>query len=107
MEIEITSKTKHRVINILNKYYKSRDSDNLLICYIWEEDIINLGYDLDLSTKDFFNFMFKGKLTSSESIRRVRAKLQSEYPKYRGENYFLRANKQTDINRDLFLFDEL
>lgn len=106
MEVEITKKTKDRVIYFLNKYTLTKDIDNLLICYMWQEDLNNLGKDINISTKEFFNIMFKSKLTSSESIRRIRAKLQSEYPHYRGKNYFERANKQTDIKDDILNFDE-
>lgn len=98
--IEINKTSKDKVINALNRYPGSRDNDNLLACYIWKEE---LNTDINkLSVSAFFNKMSMGKLTAYETIRRIRAKLQSENPSLRGENYFKRANKDKEIQTNLF-----
>ena len=44
----------------------------------------------------------KGKLTLAPSIKRVRAKLQEQYPEFRGEKYNLRKGKiQEQWRKDL------
>jgi len=98
--IEINKTSKDKVINALNVYPGARDNDNLLACYIWKDE---LNTDINkLSVSAFFNKMSMGKLTAYETIRRIRAKLQSENPAFRGENYFKRANKDKEIQTDLF-----
>ena len=65
-----------------------------------------LGYDTrNLPTNQFFNLMYLGELTAYETIRRIRAKLQSEDESFRGKRYLQRANKKELIQVDLFNFD--
>ena len=98
--IEINKTAKHKVIKVLNEFPESRDNDNLLACYIWKGE---LNTDINkLVVSAFFNKMSMGKLTAYETIRRIRAKLQSEDPSLRGENYLKRAKKNKQIQRDLF-----
>jgi hypothetical protein len=40
-----------------------------------------------MSAYDFLQLFSRGKFTNSESIRRVRAKIQEENPALRGKNY--------------------
>ena len=106
--IEITKKTKDKVIEMLTQFPKTKDNDNLLVGYIWKEELEALGFDIkEMPTNDFLNTLSKGQLTAYESIRRIRAKLQSENSKYRGANYLKRANKQEEIRSTLFDFDNL
>jgi len=43
--------------------------------------------------RDFLRLYAAGQLTAATSIRRARAKLQEEYPTYRGEKYKLRKGE--------------
>ncbi len=79
-------KTKDKVIYWLDKYPKLRDDDNRLCANIWSEELNNL----EITAKDFLKLYASNKLTSAPSIKRARAKLQEECPKYRGEKYNLR-----------------
>ena len=82
-------KTKEKVKYYLDKYPSLKDDDNRLCSNIWLEEL----NDLNVMTKDNFIFLklyAEGKLTSAPSIKRARAKLQEEEPKYRGEKYNLR-----------------
>jgi len=82
-------KTKEKVKYYLDKYPSLKDDDNRLCSNIWLEEL----NDLNVITKDNFIFLklyAENKLTSAPSIKRARAKLQEEEPKYRGEKYNLR-----------------
>lgn len=79
-------KTKDKVIYWLDKYPKLRDDDNRLCANIWSKELNNL----EITAKDFLRLYASNKLTSAPSIKRARAKLQEECPKYRGEKYNLR-----------------
>jgi hypothetical protein len=79
-------KTKDKVKFWLNKYPSLRDDDNRLCANIWADE---LG-DTDITAQDFLALYAANKLTSAPSIKRARAKLQEEEPKYRGEKYNLR-----------------
>jgi len=79
-------KTKDKVIYWLDKYPKLRDDDNRLCANIWSEELNNL----EITAKDFLKLYASNKSTSAPSIKRARAKLQEECPKYRGDKYNLR-----------------
>ena len=79
-------KTKDKVIYWLDKYPKLRDDDNRLCANIWSEELNNL----EITAKDFLKLYASNKLTSAPSIKRARAKLQEEFPEYRGEKYNIR-----------------
>tara|TARA_R100000951_G_scaffold17207_1_gene13723 strand:+ start:285 stop:581 length:297 start_codon:yes stop_codon:yes gene_type:complete len=79
-------KTKDKVIYWLNKYPSLKDDDERLSANIWAEEIEKLNFE----HKDFLILYASKKLTSAPSIKRARAKLQEECPKYRGEKYNLR-----------------
>jgi hypothetical protein len=84
-------KTKDKVIKWIIKYPTLRDDDNRLCCNIWAEEMSALGLgDIDVPYIKFLELYSANKLTSAPSIKRARAKLQEEEPKYRGEKYNLR-----------------
>ena len=85
-------KTKDKVIYWLDKYPKLRDDDNRLCANIWSEELNNL----EITAKDFLRLYASNKLTSAPSIKRARAKLQEECPKYRGEKYNIRKGVLQD-----------
>ena len=79
-------KTKEKVKYWLDKHPSLRDDDNRLSANIWSKE---LG-GADITAQDFLALYAANKLTSAPSIKRARAKLQEEEPKYRGEKYNLR-----------------
>ena len=85
-------KTKDKVKYWLDKHPSLRDDDNRLCSNIWGSELTTqLGEGINSATAiDFLEMYAKGKLTSAPSIKRARAKLQEEEPKYRGEKYNLR-----------------
>ena len=85
-------KTKDKVMYFLDKYPSLKDDDNRLSANIWSEE---LG-GADIKAQDFLALYAANKLTSAPSIKRARAKLQEEEPKYRGEKYYLRKGTYQD-----------
>lgn len=77
---------KDRVRSILSKREDSRDSDDLLISSFWYYEC-KLLIKGGLSAQDFLTMYSKGEITSSESIRRVRQKIQEEVVELRGKSY--------------------
>ena len=77
---------KKRVEHLLIKTPHLRDDDfKLIATYHYNE--IGAENVAKLNAMEFLQLYADGKLTSSESIRRVRAKLQETTPELRGKNY--------------------
>ena len=84
-------KTKDKVKLFLEMYPSLKDNDNRLCSNIWATEIGEVkGMNKESKVADFLVAYAEGKLTSAPSIKRARAKLQEEEPKYRGEKYNLR-----------------
>jgi len=86
MVIKENMKTKQKVKFWLDKYPSLKDNDNRLCANIWNDEL----KFLKLNNSEFLYAYAENKLTSAPSIKRARAKLQEEEPKYRGEKYNLR-----------------
>ena len=84
-------KTKDKVKLFLKMYPSLKDNDNRLCSNIWATEIGEVeGINKESKIVDFLIAYAEGKLTSAPSIKRARAKLQEEEPKYRGRKYNLR-----------------
>ena len=94
-------KTKFKVERILNAIEETRDNDELLISHVWDEDLINKGLSQSISVLRFFNMLSDGELTSTESIRRTRQKLQEKHEHLRGYKYNKRMENQERIKQQL------
>jgi hypothetical protein len=90
-------KTKEKVKYWLNMYPDLRDNDNRLCSNIWAEELTHIeGITQATPIVEFLMLYSKNKFTSAPSIKRARAKLQEEEPKYRGEKYYLRKGTYQD-----------
>ena len=90
-------KTKEKVKLFLKMYPSLKDNDNRLCSNIWATEIGEVeGINKESKIVDFLIAYAEGKLTSAPSIKRARAKLQEEEPKYRGEKYNLRKGVLQD-----------
>lgn len=93
------TKIKDRVRLLLESRKDARDSDNLLISLFWyyeqQEGIESM------SAVGFLTLLSKGKLTSSESIRRMRQKLQEEFPSLRGSSYKERKEEEKTVRENI------
>ena len=101
-------KTKDEVKYWLDNYPSLKDDDNRLCANIWGSELTTqLGSGINSATAiDFLEMYAKGKLTSAPSIKRARAKLQEEEPKYRGEKYNLRKGILQDKWRKHLGYEE-
>ena len=85
-------KTKDKVKFWLRLDKNLRDSDTRLCANIWAKELMKeKGLNLfELNAVEFLRMYSNNELTSAPSIKRARAKLQEEEPKFRGEKYNLR-----------------
>ena len=90
---------KDKVELLLIDYPKLRDSDSKLIANFWYYEI---GESFnDMTAPEFLKMFAEGKLTNTETIRRVRQKLQEEFPFLRGENYKERQKAGKDTQQKI------
>lgn len=89
---------KNKVRELLAKYPQLRDDDNSLMASFWRTELLDDGYFLS----DFLEAYSDGRLTNSESIRRVRQSLQEKNPELRGKKYAERHAHQEVIKNELF-----
>ena len=90
MDINISSV----VSDMLKQYPKTRDDDFLLILRVW---IVQLGNTINDDMKKCFRVLLDSyhnkKISSFESIRRSRQKLQEENTELRGQKYWSRQEQ--------------
>jgi hypothetical protein len=77
---------------------KMRDDDALLIADVWRQQLAELGAK---SVYDVLNAIAGRMLTSPESIRRSRQKVQQDYPNLRGTVYNQRHAKEIEVLKEL------
>ena len=85
---------------LLTQYTDLRDSDDMLVAWIWKTQVDKMNYP-QLSADKFLQMMAKGMLPSSETITRTRRKVQEENPELRGKKYKERQAKQEQVKKDL------
>lgn len=96
--ITVTQNLKEVVHYYLAKYPKLRDSDEHLVAIIWHNQI---SKNKDLSVVQFLKLYADGCLTNSDSITRMRRKLQEHHPELRGDLWIQRHEKQEEIVQNL------
>lgn len=96
-------RTKKIVLKLLMENPRNRDSDQKLIANFWWMEISNKGYDIsDFKAYDLLKMLSDNKLTSSETIRRTRCKLQEEHKELRGNKYMKRQIElQNKVKKEL------
>jgi len=77
---------------------KMRDDDALLMADIWRQQLAELGAK---SVYDVLNAIAGRMVTSPESIRRSRQKVQQDYPNLRGTVYNQRHAKEIEVLKEL------
>jgi hypothetical protein len=92
----INNEVKQRVKSILEVNKDARDCDRLLISIIWSEDSCNIE-----DKKDFLDMLINGELTSPETIRRCRQRLQEENESLRGYKYKLRKQLGEEVRNTI------
>lgn len=91
---------KDKVKSLLVRFPHLKDDDNKLLSYFWfyqvgEEDI------KVSSAQDLLRKLSDGDLTASESIRRVRQKLQEQHPELRGKSYKARKKESIEVKQEI------
>jgi hypothetical protein len=92
--------TNEMVKALLTRYTDLRDSDEMLVAWIWKTQVDQMNYP-QLSADKFFQMMAKGMFPSSETITRTLRKVQEENPELRGKKYNERQAKQEQVKKDL------
>ena len=93
---------KDRVKALLVKHPHLRDSDNKLIATVWKFDLYKVDIDpMELNANAFLQLYADNELTNSETIRRVRQKLQEENPELRGTVNEARQKEGEQVRRDI------
>mgnify|MGYP003639668604 FL=1 len=101
-------KNKDIVLNLLQNQIGLRDNDSKLLANVWHKHITNLGIDPGRNSAIFLLAMLaEGKLPNSESVRRIRQKLQEEFKDLRGVNYAKRHNQKEKVKEQLYNTPEI
>jgi hypothetical protein len=91
---------KDKVKALLVKFPNLRDDDYNLIATFYYYEIGGAKVN-SMTGFQVLEELAKGKLTSSESIRRVRQKLQEEHPELRGKNYKRRQSDAEETKQKI------
>jgi len=93
---------KNTVIELLTQYSDFKDNDQQLVAWFWKLEMEAHGYPASSTqTQTFFKLMAFGKLTSSDTITRMRRRVQEEFVELRGEKYSKRQSNQEKVKKDL------
>ena len=93
---------KQTVVDLLKQYSDFKDNDNQLVAWYWNLEMEAMGYPVtNTPAKNFLKLMAMGRLTSSDTITRVRRLVQEETPELRGKKYEERQAKQSIVKKDL------
>jgi hypothetical protein len=91
---------KDKVKFILKNKPQLRDDDNRLLAtfFLYEIGLEKLN---KMNAMDLLKMIAYGELSSTESIRRVRQKLQEQNPELRGDKYCERANLGNNMKEEI------
>lgn len=94
------TKAKDKVEFLLTEFPHLRDSDERTIASFWYWE---LGADNieNMSAKELLQAYVDGRLTSAETIRRCRQKLQEQKVELRGSNYVVRKEEGDEFNHEV------
>lgn len=98
---------RQRVERYLAEFPHCRDDDNRLIANVWQDELLTkLGKDtyLSLSAHELLGMYAKHKLSSPESIRRMRQKIQELQPLLRGTTWQKRQRHQGKVKQQIRQF---
>ena len=94
-----TKSVKDKIKGILLNDKRTRDNDQLLIALFW---FIEKKNDIHkLNAVDFLKQFSENKMTSPETIRSCRQKLQEEFPELRGFSYKERKKEAQEVTQQI------
>tara|TARA_R110000751_G_scaffold307785_2_gene431582 strand:+ start:2041 stop:2439 length:399 start_codon:yes stop_codon:yes gene_type:complete len=103
-------KLKNDIETLLQTNKELRDNDNQLIAYLFKKQILNISVEENKIPEDEYfweginyviHLLSAGSLPNTESIRRIRAKLQEDKPSLRGHKYNYRRRFEKDYVQNL------
>lgn len=87
---------------MLADHYALRDDDSALIANIWARELQQQGQNTkQMLAFELLAMVAMGKLSSPESITRMRRKLQNEFPSLRGLRYEQRHKEADNVQKEL------
>ena len=99
MPVKIATTIKDKVQKLITENPHLRDNDEKLMANIWYQESEEKGVE---SLFDFLRRYSNGEFSNSESIRRIRQKIQETNPELRGSAYKNRTTeKVTEVRQDL------
>mgnify|MGYP003343568951 CR=1 FL=1 len=94
--------TFDKVKALLEKDEMYRESDEKLVCRIWNNELADMKFDSrTMSSFEFFRIYVNGNITTADVITRARRKVQEKHPELRGNNYNQRQQNQTEVKEEL------
>lgn len=94
--------TYNTVKNLLEKFPKYRDNDELLVVQIWYNELKAKGINVKtISAMDFLNYYKDNNLTTADCISRARRKVTEEHENLRGKSYHPRQKKQSEYKQEV------
>lgn len=91
---------KKRVQTLLHNHSHLREDDLRLIANIWFQEAVSHGAD-QKAVQVFLDILVTGQLTSPETIRRTRQKIQEQVPYLRGKNYKARHKEEKRFRKNI------
>jgi hypothetical protein len=101
------TKLRQRIEEVLVALTHCRDDDHRLIANIWQKELLEqMGLDKykSLTAQELLGIYAKHKLSSPESIRRMRQKIQEIQPLMRGSKYQDRQRYQGEVKKEIRAF---
>lgn len=98
-------KTYDKIKAVLVNDCRSRDSDWRLVYFIHREELYLRGREINgINYQETLVMISEGKLTSPETITRIRRKIQESDEKLRGKKYEERHKLEQKVRNEIKLF---
>lgn len=98
--IEQIKSLKAKVTQLLIDKESNRDSDNKLIANVWYAQIGGSSI-AKMSAMELLQMVSEGRLSSPESIRRVRQNVQETNLNLRGKSYKKRKEHAAEVRKEI------
>jgi hypothetical protein len=89
-----------KVHSILSEHPEARDDDRILLSLIWAEETSFM------SSTSFLTELMEGKITTPETITRMRRKIQEKHEPLRGDKWKIRHQMEAVVCQQLTFFDK-
>ena len=94
-------KLKERIQVYLISYPETRDSNEVLMSIIWQQETDKFIINANNHNINPLTLLKNNKLTSWDSATRAKRKLQEEHPELRGQFYAKRKAKATKVSKNI------